>query len=98
MLRRFTSVVIRFDCLLIHPKEIEFDFDVYVIKNEDRGGSAKSHVQRITELKPHVKIDQAREAVKIADVIIKRALEIKLAWTNITNASSRSAYTYKIAV
>jgi len=41
------------------------------------GGSVESRAQRINELKPHVDIDEAREAVKIVDGIIEEACEVR---------------------
>ena len=44
---------------------------LYVKQNDDTDGSVESRAQRIIELKPHVEIDLARDAVKFVDVLIE---------------------------
>lgn len=50
---------------------------LYVTFNED--GEGKSRENRIIELKPHIKIDEASSAVKNVDAIRREAMERGLA-------------------
>lgn len=51
---------------------------LYVKQNDDTDGSVESRAQRIIELKPHVEIDLARDAVKFVDAIIEEVPSVKL--------------------
>ena len=51
---------------------------LYVTLTGGVDGSVESRAQRINELKPHVEIGEAREAVKIVDVIIEEAREVQV--------------------
>lgn len=50
-----------------------------VAREIEPDGSPKSRAQCITHLKPHVKIDEAREAVKAIDIIIEQSRNVKIA-------------------
>lgn len=51
---------------------------LYVTLTGGVGGSVESRAQRINELKPHVEIDEALDAVKVVDEIIEEAREVQV--------------------
>lgn len=52
---------------------------LFVTHEIDPDGSVDSRAKSITELKPHVKIDEALDAVKAIDIIIKESKKIPTA-------------------
>lgn len=51
---------------------------LYVTKKENVDSSVESRAKRINELKPHVHIKEAREAISMVDGIIKDAQDVQI--------------------
>ncbi|MDW7728110.1 MAG: hypothetical protein SCH70_13600, partial [Candidatus Methanoperedens sp.] len=52
---------------------------LFVTHEIDTDGSIESRAKMITELKPHVKIDEAHDAVKAIDEIIEKSRKVQMA-------------------